>query len=64
LTRWSIRWSGLARLLIDHDYDYEMVVRGDAVLSWLLRDVLDKLNHMRGPGERYSDVILRLTEER
>jgi hypothetical protein len=26
----------------------------------LPRDVLDRLNHRRGPGESYSDVILRL----
>ena len=25
----------------------------------LPRDVLDKLNYLRGPGESYSDVILR-----
>jgi hypothetical protein len=26
----------------------------------LRRDVLDTLNYLRGPGESYSDVILRL----
>lgn len=30
-------------------------------LIWLPRHVLDKLNHLRGPRESYSDVILRLT---
>jgi hypothetical protein len=29
----------------------------------LPRDVLDKLNYPRGPGESYSDVILRLARE-
>jgi hypothetical protein len=27
------------------------------------RDVLDRLNAIRGPGESYSDVILRVAEE-
>jgi hypothetical protein len=26
----------------------------------LPRDVLDKLNYLRGPGESYSDVIIRV----
>ena len=29
---------------------------------WIPHDALAKLNHMRGPGEDYSDVILRLAE--
>ena len=28
----------------------------------LPRDVLDKLNYLRGPGESYSDVILRVAK--
>jgi hypothetical protein len=28
----------------------------------LRRDVIDKLNYLRGPGESYSDVILRLAK--
>ena len=27
---------------------------------WLDRDVVDRLDRMRGPGESYSDVVLRL----
>ena len=27
---------------------------------WLDRDVVDRLDQMRGPGESYSDVVLRL----
>ena len=29
-------------------------------LIWLDRGVVDRLGAMRGPGESYSDVILRL----
>jgi hypothetical protein len=29
---------------------------------WLAPNVVDRLRAMRGPGESYSDVILRLTE--
>jgi hypothetical protein len=31
-------------------------------LIWLPRLVLDRLNHLRGPSESYSDVILRVAE--
>jgi hypothetical protein len=31
-------------------------------LIWLERSVVDRLKAMRGPGESYSDVILRLAE--
>ena len=31
-------------------------------LIWLDRAVVDRLRAMRGPGESYSDVILRLVE--
>jgi hypothetical protein len=30
-------------------------------LIWLDRAMVDRLRAMRGPGESYSDVILRLT---
>lgn len=29
---------------------------------WLARAVVDRLRAMRGPGESYSDVILRLAK--
>jgi hypothetical protein len=32
-------------------------------LIWLDPDVVDRLRALRGPGESYSDVILRLAEE-
>ena len=31
-------------------------------MIWLESRVLDRLRAMRGPGESYSDVILRLVE--
>jgi hypothetical protein len=31
-------------------------------LVWLETAIVDRLGAMRGPGERYSDVILRLVE--
>jgi hypothetical protein len=33
-------------------------------LIWLDRSVVDRLRSLRGPSESYSDVILRLVEER
>jgi hypothetical protein len=30
----------------------------------LPHDLLDKLNHVRGPGESYSDVIIRVARGR
>ena len=30
---------------------------------WLSPDVVERLKAMRGPGETYSDVILRMAEE-
>jgi hypothetical protein len=36
--------------------------KGDRLI-WLDRAVVDRLRHLRGPGESYSDVILRLTAE-
>jgi hypothetical protein len=29
-------------------------------LVWLDRAVVDRLRHLRGPGERYSDVVIRV----
>ena len=31
-------------------------------LIWLAREVVNRLRAMRGPGESYSDVILKLVE--
>ena len=40
-------------------YENEINERGERLI-WLPHDVLAKLNHLRGPGESYSDVILRV----
>jgi hypothetical protein len=32
-------------------------------LIWLERAVVDRLRSLRGPGQSYSDVILRLVEQ-
>ena len=32
-------------------------------LIWLEPNVVDRLRAMRGPGESYSDVILRIAEQ-
>jgi len=37
-------------------------LNGD-VYVWLPHDVLSRLNHLRGPGESYSDVVLRIVDE-
>jgi hypothetical protein len=36
---------------------------GAMVKIWLDRDVLSRLRSLRGSGESYSDVILRLAKE-
>jgi hypothetical protein len=36
--------------------------RGERLI-WLERAVIDRLNRLRGPSERYSDLIRRLAEE-
>jgi hypothetical protein len=54
-------FDAIARTLPFGDVGYENTTdeHGNR-LTWLPRDVLDKLNHLRGPGESYSDVILGL----
>jgi hypothetical protein len=44
-------------------YDAKLNERGGR-LVWLEPRVVDKLKAMRGPGESYSDVILRLAAGR
>jgi hypothetical protein len=36
--------------------------RGERLI-WLAPNVVDRLRSLRGPGESYSDVILRLAAE-
>jgi hypothetical protein len=43
-------------------YEVEANAKGER-LVWLLRITCDKLARLRGPGESYSDVIIRLAGE-
>jgi hypothetical protein len=36
---------------------------GGGYFFTLRRDVLDKLNYLRGPGDSFSDVILALAKD-
>ena len=43
-------------------YEAERTAEGE-VRIWLAPDVVNKLRALRGPGESYSDVILRLATD-
>jgi hypothetical protein len=43
-------------------YENKTNERGEKLI-WLDRSVVDRLRYLRGSGESYSDVILRLTAE-
>jgi hypothetical protein len=43
-------------------FENKRALNGDWFI-WLPHDVLAKFNHLRGPGESYSDVILRVAAE-
>jgi hypothetical protein len=43
-------------------YELELDGRGQPHV-WLPPNVVDRLRFLRGPGESYSDVILRLASE-
>jgi hypothetical protein len=58
----SISAEALAAIATTLADDREAECRPDgkgAYFVTLPRDVLDKLNYLRGPGESYSDVIIR-----
>jgi len=40
-------------------YEVQLNAQGERLI-WLETAVADRLSAMRGPGENYSDVILRL----
>ena len=42
-------------------YENEVNEKGERLI-WLAPNVVDRLKAMRGPGESYSDVILRLAK--
>jgi hypothetical protein len=57
-------FDAIARTLPFGDVNYEnQLDEHGQRLIWLPRDVLDKLRSLRGPGEDYSDVILRVAAE-
>jgi hypothetical protein len=43
-------------------HEAEVTAKGERLI-WLEDSMADRLGAMRGPGESYSDVILRLTAE-
>ena len=43
-------------------YENEANEKGERLI-WLDRAVVDRLRSLRGPGESYSDVILRLAAD-
>jgi hypothetical protein len=57
-------FDAIAKTLLLGSVGYENKVneKGERLI-WLDRAVVDRLRAMRGPGERYSDVILRLASE-
>jgi hypothetical protein len=57
-------FDAIARTLPFGDVGFENQVdeHGQRII-WLPRAVLDKLRSLRGPGEDYSDVILRIAAE-
>jgi hypothetical protein len=54
--------SGSALALGSVGYENQINERGERLI-WLERSVIDRLNHLRGPGESYRDVILRLVAD-
>ena len=42
-------------------YEAEVGANGERLI-WLAPNVVDRLTALRGPGESYSDVILRLAK--
>jgi hypothetical protein len=42
-------------------YENKVNEKGERLI-WLEPSVVDRLRHLRGPGESYSDVIIRLVK--
>jgi hypothetical protein len=57
-------FDAIARTLALGDMGYENAVneKGERLI-WLDPGVVDRLRALRGPGESYSDVILRVAGE-
>jgi hypothetical protein len=50
------------RTFLTFVFSPKVVERGERVI-WLAPEVVHKLRYLRGPGESYSDVILRFASE-
>jgi hypothetical protein len=44
-------------------YENATTARGERLI-WLERSVIDRLRSLRGPGESFSDVILRMATQK
>jgi hypothetical protein len=60
--RSGVRGDSLHAPLGSVGYENEINERGERLI-WLDRAVVDRLRWLRGPGESYSDVILRVANE-
>jgi hypothetical protein len=55
-------FDAIAKTLGSVGYENETNEKGERLI-WLDQSVVDRLRSLRGPGESYSDVILRLAGE-
>ena len=55
-------YAALKATLSDGSDSFPPQPDGRGNVRWLDRKFVDRLGQMRGPGESYSDVILRLAE--
>jgi hypothetical protein len=57
-------FDAIAKTLLLGSANYETATneKGERLI-WLEPSMVDRLRSMRGPGESWSDVILRLAEE-
>ena len=65
MVRIAISVEAIARTLPLGSVGYENKVkeRGERLI-WLDRAVVDRLHSLRGPGESFSDVILRIAAQK
>jgi len=65
MVRIAISVEAIARTLPLGSVGYENKVkeRGERLI-WLDRAVVDRLRSLRGPGESFSDVILRIAAQK
>jgi hypothetical protein len=56
-------FEAIAKTLALGSVSFENATQGERIV-WLEPRVVDRLRHLRGPGESYSDVILKLAAEK